>query len=392
MRNARKVAKALRLFGYKGTLLVTRRFGTLTNKRATILITGDCGSGTGPFKFLESTCFSLVKDHKVIVAFRRDLITKEVKTLCLRLRIGLVLLPHLPDSISALYLQIVGLLQSCQLFIINAASFPGHLHLISCGTPTIYYSHSIWHRAINVREKWTLRRFVDTYHRIVTVSQSAYNSLIRNYFTDSWASPAVSWIYNWIPDKYDPTKKSSNGKKVVLTVGTLTSYKNPEMWARVASRVLSTVGASEKVEFWWAGDGPLLARTQELSRRDRRIRLLGFVEDPSPLYSEATLYFQPSEFESFGLAICEAMMSGLPCIVSDCGGPSELVTNGVNGYVVQRTDEDGMVQCVLDLLEHKSIRTAMGTESRARYLQLFTERHWRISFDSMVADMLRKGS
>jgi glycosyltransferase involved in cell wall biosynthesis len=77
-----------------------------------------------------------------------------------------------------------------------------------------------------------------------------------------------------------------------------------------------------------AGDGPLRPEletlAQDLGVADR-VRFLGRIPDIPALLATADLYAQPSRFEGFPRATGEAMATGLPVVVSDGAGFSELV-------------------------------------------------------------------
>jgi len=62
--------------------------------------------------------------------------------------------------------------------------------------------------------------------------------------------------------------------------------------------------------------------------------LLGRVSSPSELYNACSVYCQPSVVEGFGIGVLEAMAHGRPVIASEGAGASDLVDNGVNGFVV----------------------------------------------------------
>ena len=51
----------------------------------------------------------------------------------------------------------------------------------------------------------------------------------------------------------------------------------------------------------------------------------------------ANYYVLPSDNEGLGLSLLEAMASGLICIATHCPGPAEIIKDGVNGFLVEKS-------------------------------------------------------
>lgn len=122
--------------------------------------------------------------------------------------------------------------------------------------------------------------------------------------------------------------------RYLLAVGRLEGYK------RVALIAEAMRAVEGEVELWIAGTGPEDSRLREQAAADPRIRFVGFVNDDAlvDLYRGALgVLFVPYQ-EDYGLVTIEAMMAGKPVVTTtDSGGPTELVRDGVNGYVVAPT-------------------------------------------------------
>ena len=75
------------------------------------------------------------------------------------------------------------------------------------------------------------------------------------------------------------------------------------------------------------GEGPQLSKLKKLRAGDKRIHLLGYRENVTPVLADLNLFISPSREESFGLAILEAMSVGLPIIATSTEGPREIQLN-----------------------------------------------------------------
>jgi len=111
-----------------------------------------------------------------------------------------------------------------------------------------------------------------------------------------------------------------------------------------------------------AGDAEYLAVLQEriaaLGLRDR-FRLIGFEPEIRDLLSISTALVHPSHSEGFGLAILEAMAVGLPVVATLCGGPEELIEDGVSGLLVPPQHPPALAA---------ALRRVLGDPARARRL------------------------
>lgn len=189
----------------------------------------------------------------------------------------------------------------------------------------------------------------------------------------------IRYIYNFSELEPCHVPAGDNGTrdvKRILTLGHVVDYKNPDVWYSVAVKTLEKYQGH--AEFVWAGDGNLLELYREKARTDNipQIRFLGLQDDIAGLYDTSDIYFQPSRLESHGIAVLDAMLMALPCVVSDAGGLPESVIHGKTGYVIHPDNTDEMVSRILDLLEHDDLRSSLGKAGKERYEKTFTYRRW----------------
>jgi glycosyltransferase involved in cell wall biosynthesis len=89
------------------------------------------------------------------------------------------------------------------------------------------------------------------------------------------------------------------------------------------------------------------------------------------LYQDADVFMLPTRADFSPLAVCEAMASALPTLVTDTGGLSEFVEDGRCGFVVPVDDEEAMAGRLRDLVSDSGLRGRMGAASGARAGELF---------------------
>jgi sucrose synthase len=63
------------------------------------------------------------------------------------------------------------------------------------------------------------------------------------------------------------------------------------------------------------------------------------------------VFIQPALFEGFGLTVLEAMLSGLPSFATMFGGPSEIIEDGINGFLINPHDQASLADSIQTFLE-----------------------------------------
>ena len=98
------------------------------------------------------------------------------------------------------------------------------------------------------------------------------------------------------------------------------------------------------------GDGPLRAELERSAPPGCVLTGTITGEALAQLYASADVFVFPSQTETFGNVVVEAQASGLPCVASRCGGPEEVVVDGVTGVVVPVGDAESVAKVVGELL------------------------------------------
>lgn len=166
------------------------------------------------------------------------------------------------------------------------------------------------------------------------------------------------------PDQYRTTFRERTGlqsqETMLLYVGRLASEKRVELLA-------DAVEGLDGVRLVFVGDGP--ARPM-LERRlaGRPAFFAGYLHDQAlaEAYASADLFAFPSDTETFGQVIQEAMASGLPVIAARAGGAIDLVREGVTGALFTPGSVSDLRQQIQRLTGDVTLRTAMGQAGRVQ--------------------------
>jgi glycosyltransferase involved in cell wall biosynthesis len=163
------------------------------------------------------------------------------------------------------------------------------------------------------------------------------------------------------------------GEVGMLFVGRVSKEKNLDL----------IVSATRRLAEWRTpvrpiivGDGPYMP---ELKRLLGDAIFTGYLggEDLAKAYASADLFAFPSTTDTFGNVILEAQASGIPVIVSDVGGPRDLVANGQDGFVTKANDVADLANAIRQLADNPALRASMGEAGRRRV----EDRDWSEAFE-----------
>jgi glycosyltransferase involved in cell wall biosynthesis len=175
-----------------------------------------------------------------------------------------------------------------------------------------------------------------------------------------------------------------------IFVGRLWEGKGLEHLLQALHRVQAA--SAEPVSLLLAGDGGAEAALRALCRARglRNVAFAGFVQKQAlPEYhAAADVFVFPTLGDPYGLAVDEAMASGLPVISTSAAGEIRArVREGINGYVVPPADSAALAHRMLALARDAQLREAMGEQSRA-LVAGHTPLAWAEDFERMVAAVL----
>ena len=106
-------------------------------------------------------------------------------------------------------------------------------------------------------------------------------------------------------------------------------------------------------------------------------------------YRENSILLLTSLYEPFGLVLPEAMSCGLPVIAFDCPyGPSDIITDGVDGFLIKNRDIDEFANKVCLLIENEELRCQMGNKgiiSSQRYRADVIMPKWISLFEELIS-------
>lgn len=151
---------------------------------------------------------------------------------------------------------------------------------------------------------------------------------------------------------------------VLIFVGSLTPEKRLDRLLRLTQRVRSQM---PQIHLWLIGAGPLESTLRQEAASfgiTEHVRLLGTQTNVADYLHAADLFVLTSDTEGIPAVILEAGLSGLAVVATHVGGVPECVLDGDTGILVDRQDEQKLVEVVLALLQNPARRQKLGAKAK----------------------------
>lgn len=142
------------------------------------------------------------------------------------------------------------------------------------------------------------------------------------------------------------------------------------------------------------GDGPY---RQELEKifAGTNTNFVGYLrgDDLAAAFASSDAFLFPSRTETLGLVLLEAMAAGCPVVAANSGGIPDIVTNGINGYLFEPNDRNGLLEATQNLLHDRNESMCIearleaekwGWEAATRQLQKYYEQTIEVSQPVLV--------
>src|SRR6266481_3289911 len=170
---------------------------------------------------------------------------------------------------------------------------------------------------------------------------------------------------------------ASNGEIRLLYVGRISREKDLDLLAD-AYRRLRKEGLP--VQLFVVGHGPYC---EAFAKSLPEAFFTGYLRgtELATAYASADIFVFPSTTDTFGNVILEAQASGLPVVVSDSGGPKELVADKANGLITRSHDIEDFTRAIRALVANRALRERMANSAR----DSFTDRSWPRAFEKFWA-------
>ena len=191
-------------------------------------------------------------------------------------------------------------------------------------------------------------------------------------------------------------RKSLGVADNALLVGSLGNIRSAKAYHVLIDAAARLIPGYPQLHFVIAGDkkkaglmNQLISQTERLGIQ-QHIHFVGFVQDSAAFLQQMDLFVLSSSSEGFSIATIEAMASGLPVLVTRCGGPEEIIIPGQNGLMVDPDNPEALAHGLVQYIEASDLRHKMALEGRAHANTTFSLDRMLDSYDSVYRKLIKQ--
>lgn len=187
----------------------------------------------------------------------------------------------------------------------------------------------------------------------------------KEFFSKSVQKKAVV-LPNSLSEKFLQNEYIGERRKEIVWMGRMDSNKNPKMLLRAFAK------RAEKYPEWsvtFIGEGYQKEDMEAFCKENNlcgQVKFTGRIDDVASAIRPASVFVLTSKQEGMPNALIEAMVSGLAAVSTDCpcGGPAELIENGINGILIPVDDEAALTEALDKLLSDDECRVSISNMAK----------------------------
>lgn len=219
-------------------------------------------------------------------------------------------------------------------------------------------------------------KYINQSDGVIYVSESVSKHVNMNIPLQDWQEV----IYNGIQTIDWEYKEKDFSEQINLgVVGILDPEKGQDIAIKLMPTILK-IYPKAKLHLWGDKEGKY---KQSLKNMVKELHIMqnvifhGFEKNPNSIYGDMHILLMCSRCEGFGRVTIEAMQRAIPVLGFNRGGTSELIKNGINGYLFNDSDEciNGLKKLLKSKIEFNRIREFAYHDSRVNYsVELYCSR------------------
>ena len=168
-------------------------------------------------------------------------------------------------------------------------------------------------------------------------------------------------------------KYALDNEKIILYMGRLVYEKGVQHLISAMPKILNGYNDAKLVIAGKGGMMDELKAQAEALGLGNKVYFTGYLDSKQvqKMYKCADIAVFPGTYEPFGIVALEAMLAGVPTVVSDVGGLNEIVEHGVTGMKSYAGNSNSIADSILALLYDHSLAATVSKNAKAKVKELY---------------------
>ncbi len=195
------------------------------------------------------------------------------------------------------------------------------------------------------------RTCIEKCEKVIAISNYVKGTVQSAYNTPN---EKIAVIYNSVDtEKFDKPIHTAEKKVKIVFIGRVVKVKGIQF----AIEALSKIPDDFQWEFNVVGDGAYRDALEKLVKEKKledKVTFWGSRNDVPDILAQMDVFLHPCTWEEgFGIGIVEAMAAGKLCICSNSGAIPEIITNGTDGYLVEKCNADALADMLMKVMKQR---------------------------------------
>jgi glycosyltransferase involved in cell wall biosynthesis len=228
--------------------------------------------------------------------------------------------------------------------------------------------------------------------KIVCCSEYVQEALIRAFRLSRFETETVPNGINvsgWNSEHQRELGSPNHGYYILVMVGTLEGHKDQGTLIDAMPLIMDHVRKrGQRAQLWLVGEGSMRDALHDRAGRQglsENVIFHGSRTDVKQLLQAADFFvFSTTEREGQGIALLEAMASGLPIVATDVGACREVLDNGDCGVLVPPNAPGELADAIISLIDQPKRATVLARNAKKRVHELYHVRQTAIEYARLL--------
>lgn len=203
--------------------------------------------------------------------------------------------------------------------------------------------------------------------RIIDQHISMSKEISRLLISNGWTRKnKITHLPNGITSPDFSDKNQSKKNNAIPVIGTVSNFRPQKDHETLLKGFKLLLDKEISCELRIVGDGPTKLKMEKLAQSlgvSSKVKFLGTVLNPAEVIKNFDVFVLSTNYEGHPLVILEAMTLGIPIVATNISSIPEVITNGVNGLLVNPKDPSDLANALTKLFSDEELINTLSNES-----------------------------